>query len=588
MRRYRWAFSHVLACAACTGEPDPEDTDKHIDTQVSPDTQVDSGADTAETIPCHAHVFEDILIPMRDGEELAGYVRKPSDPDCKLPTVLVYTPYDMSNTLDQWLSDKGTDPLFDSKDYAFVVVDWRGRFANASVPDGKAGTAVEQNGWDGADIIEWIAEQSFSNGHVGMYGPSALGGVQFNIAEQQPEHLSAIVPIFASPVDGYEKWNPGGVLRREYLSSLDLLFGGYETILADYPTMDGDTNEWFWNYMAGLTPLNPLYEPDQIEVPVLHVHGFFDLSAGHTLAGSERLISVDEKYLLIGEWHHFASGGESSWGASLTDQEELWSDEEDIIQSSALAFFDRFMRDLPSEADDWAPVRYQRGEDWLEAETWPPAGVEELTFYLGEGSLQETAPETAELDYDYDPLDNCKTSIGGQTLHYEYEHGPHYQVIEGTEDDCDGKLVDRNDTLTFVTEPLEQAVELAGPITASLQVRTTGTDTHFYIRLVDVDEEGHLMLTDGARRLALYQGLDTLSEITPGELYTVPIDATNPQSWRFEAGHRIGLIVNSHHWERFEKSTNVADTYLFDETVAVEATNSVVLGESTLTLTVEP
>ncbi len=546
--------------SACSGDskdgvpPDSDPPDSDL-----PDSDL---PDSDDPSVCLEHTLENIDIAVRDGVELSAFVRKPVDPDCTLPTVLLFTPYDKENTRDLWFTDDGTQPLFDSKDYAFVVADWRGRFASG----GTAGSAAQQ-GEDGHDLVEWIAEQSFSDGSVGMIGTSALGGVQFGVAEEKPPHLGAIVPIFASPTDSFEKWNPGGVLRREYLNGLGVLFGSSEDLFAEHPTDDGA-----WAY------LESLFAPEDVEVPVLHVHGFFDLDAGHTLQGSTQLTSVVERYQLIGEWHHFSSGGESDWVGDMSEQELLWWDAGKVIQHNALAFFDRFLRGVSSEADDWAAVRYQRGDDWLDSESWPPAGAEALTFYLGDGSLQGTAPTATDLPFPYDPSDPSPT-VGGQTLHFNYEHGPAYQ----------DEVVGRSDALVFVTDVLTEAIHLAGSISASLQVRTTGTDTHFVLRLTDVGPDGrHLLLTDGIRRLALYENLSDLKTITPGDLYTVPIDFTNPQGWGFEAGHRIGLILTSSHSERFEKSTNVAGHYIFDETVAQAVTNTVVLGQSTLSLTVQP
>ena len=554
MRRVTTALSAVatLCLLACGGDKgETGSLDPH------------GGDDTDTTSPsCTEHVLEDIQIPLRDGVELSAFMRRPVDLNCQLPTVLIFTPYDKENSRTLWFSDDGSQPLFDSRDYAFVVADWRGYYGS----EGSVGGS-DQQGADGHDLVEWIAEQPFSNGAVGMYGPSALGGVQFAVAEEKPPHLAAIVPIFASPTDGYEKWNPGGVLRREYLNGLGVLYGTTEETFAEHPTIDAA-----WIYLASL------YHPELVEVPVLHVHGFFDLNAEHTLAGSEQLTAVSERPLLIGEWHHFASGGETDWAAGMTKQELLWWDGEKVIQHNALAFFERHLQGIASDADEWSPVRYQRGDDWLEAETWPPQGAQELTFYLGDGTLQASSPGAADLDFPYSPADPSPT-VGGQTLHYAYEHGPAYQ------DD----VLSRADALVFVTEVLDADVELAGPIAASLQAKTTGTDTHFVLRLTDVSPDGqHLLLTDGVRRMALHESLEELTEISPNTQYTVPVEFTNPQGWRFEAGHRIGLILTSSHSERFEKSTNVADHYLFDESVAVDVTNTLVTGASTLTLTIAP
>jgi putative CocE/NonD family hydrolase len=140
--------------------------------------------------------------------------------------------------------------------------------------------------------------------------------------------------------------------------------------------------------------------------------------------------------------------------------------------------------------------------------------------------------------------------------------------------------------LVFVTEPLTEALDLAGPLSASLQVRTTGEDTHFAIRITDVYPDGrHLLLTDGIRRLALHESLETLADVVPGDLYTVPVDGTNPLAWRFEEGHRIGLILTSSNYSRFERASNTGTVIYEDAASPVVVTNTLVAGESVLHLT---
>jgi putative CocE/NonD family hydrolase len=262
----------------------------------------------------------------------------------------------------------------------------------------------------------------------------------------------------------------------------------------------------------------------------------------------------------------------------MSEQELLWWDSEKIIQSNALAFFDRHLRGVASEADDWSAVRYQRGEEWLESDGWPPADAATLEFYLGEGTLQPNPPSASELDFPYDPEDPSPT-IGGQALHYDFTHGPDWQ------DD----IVSRSDALVFVTEPLDTAVELSGPITAGLEFGTTGIDTHVAIRITDVHPDGrHLLLTDGIRRMSLYENLSTLNPIVPGEFYTVPVNTTNPLAWRFEEGHRIGLIVTSSNYRRFERASNTGTVFYDDATAPVSVMNTLKLGESSLNLKVNP
>ncbi len=104
--------------------------------------------------------------------------------DAAFPTILVRTPY-----------GKGVDPppgynTFLSHGYAVVVQDVRGRFASAGVFD-----ALEQEGPDGYDTINWIAAQPWSNGKVGMSGGSYLGIAQWRVALLNNPHLMAIFPV---------------------------------------------------------------------------------------------------------------------------------------------------------------------------------------------------------------------------------------------------------------------------------------------------------------------------------------------------------------------------------------------------------
>ncbi len=81
---------------------------------------------------------------------------------------------------------------------------------------------------------------------------------------------------------------------------------------------------------------------------------------------------------------------------------------------------------------------------------------------------------------------------------------------------------------------------------------------------------------------------ETLADVVPGDLYTVPVDGTNPLAWRFEEGHRIGLILTSSNYSRFERASNTGTVIYEDAASPVVVTNTLVAGESVLRLTRAP
>ena len=116
----------------------------------------------------------------------------------------------------------------------------------------------------------------------------------------------------------------------------------------------------------------------------------------------------------------------------------------------------------------------------------------------------------------------------------------------------------RDDVLVFQTEPLKEAIEVTGPITARLSVSSSALDTDVMIKLIDVyppsDDypQGYaLNLTHGVLRLRFRDGFEAPRLLVPGEVYDVEIQAF-PTSNLFAAGHRIRLDVASSNFPHFD------------------------------------
>ncbi len=143
----------------------------------------------------------------------------------------------------------------------------------------------------------------------------------------------------------------------------------------------------------------------------------------------------------------------------------------------------------------------------------------------------------------------------------------------------------RSDVLDYVSEPLVEAVEIAGEVKLDVMFASSVADTDLAAVLVDIDEEGHRWLVaDGFLRIRHRNGLDANDPLTPGEPTALTVDLWSV-SWTFAPGHRIGLHVSSASFPRFDRNLNtgraVGEGDLAD---AVVATQTLLHGDSVLVL----
>jgi len=526
------------------------------------------GADSGTPPDCTRHEVREVMIPTRDAKQLAAFVRAPVDPACRLPAVLIQTPYGKDAAKALWFGDGGTEPLFASTDYAFVVEDWRGFFGSAAarVP------GMQPYAEDGYDTVEWIAAQPFSDGNVGTWGVSALCQQQYRTAVQRPPHLKAAVPIFCQMNQTYDQYYPGGVLRREYYAFISTYFGAAAVTSAPYRTLLWTVAE------AALNPAN-------VDVPMLLVAGWYDLFPSGQLGTWSQLQASSPKSadhrLMIGDWIHFATGGESAGGRALTPDELRWVDQPRQIQRDSLAFFDLHLRGRTSgPAAQWPKVRYTRSGVWQSAAAWPPPSAPRDFFLAPGGRLAPTAPDAGQQTFTYAPLDPSPTR-GGGTLLPALLHGPQEQAA----------IAARSDAVTFESAALTQPLNIAGPLALHLEVSTNVADTDFTARLTDVSPDGgQLLIAEGVRRLKLRGSYAAPQAVAAGARYGLDVPFTSDLAYTFEAGHRVGLIVSSSNFPRFDRNPNTGADFFPDGGAPVaDAMNTLYLdGAAKLTLPASP
>lgn len=477
-----------------------------------------------------------------DGKYLQVDVYRPAGCS-QCPTILIQTPYG------KYLYALGGLPLgikynLNSSNYNFVVADWRGFYTNASA----AYSGMPSHGKDGKDFVQWIAAQPWSNGKVGTWGPSALGKVQFETANNYPPNLVCICPLVAAPQTYYNDYYPGGCLRTEYIEQLDALGYGLSPLVEQYPV-----HNLTWQY--GME--NPSWYPDSIPVPALMIGGWYDHNIDQMLTFFNALrtqspINVRNQHrLLMGPWAH---GGHGTAEVGTPNQGELnypnaayWSD------TLALQFFDYYLRNINNGWNSTPNINYyQMGENTRQtASAWPITGLTNVNYYFHDNLVMDNSiPSTPgnALGYAYDP-NNPSPTIGGPTLKLNLKQGPWRQ---------DTAVENRNDILVFTTPTLAQNVIMKGKAQVHIKASSDKTDTDFDVRLCDVYPNGESMLVQtGVIRMRYRNGFNATdtAALVPGQIYSATIDMA-ASCITFLAGHKIRVDISSSNYPQYNRNMN--------------------------------
>ena len=479
-------------------------------------------------------------IPMADGRKLAADIYIPSGMS-NGPVILIQTPYNRQISRIAGLP-MGIGQNLNAANYIFVITDWRGFYGSAKAayigsPDKTA---------DGYATVEWIASQTWSNGKVGTWGPSALGKVQFQTAKRNPPHLVCICPSVAAPQFEFNEYYPNGALRTEYVEQLDQLGFGLTTFLMGHPYKDNA-----WNFVEDANDY-----ADSIKVPCFMIGGWYDHNTQLMMDHFEQLrlksfFTVRSKHkLLMGPWVH---GGHGAARVGTSLQGELnYPNAQDKNDSMSLQFFDFYMRGISNNWESNFPyIYYQMGQnEWKQSTSWPPAGIVPVRFYLtGNGILRNTPPGSAKdtISYLYDPA-NPSPTIGGPTLRNDLSQGPFDQK----------NVESRNDQVSFTTAAFGQDVVLKGNVTLHLKVSSDRLDTDFDVRMTDVYPDGRSMLVnDAVMRMRFRDGFTQAETamMVPGKVYDCKI--TLPATCiTFLSGHKIRLVISSSNYPRFNRNMN--------------------------------
>jgi putative CocE/NonD family hydrolase len=482
------------------------------------------------TVPNADYVKREVMIPMRDGVKLHTVIVIPKgalNGATKAPIMLTRTPYNASGRAGRMKSPHISSILGDGDDafiengYIRVFQDVRGKYGSEGdyvmtrpVRGPLNNTAVDHS-TDAYDTIDWLVKNiPESNGKVGMVGSSYEGfTVLMALAEPHPA-LRAAVPM--SPmVDGWrgDDWFHNGAFRNtnlDYIAGQNSARGAGEHIVTGtYDDYDawlraGSTGDFAHAY--GVDQLNftkklfehPAYDSywqeqalDRIlakkplSVPTMTVVGRWDQEDIYGAYATYAAVEPKDKdnrmnSLVVGPWRH---SGVNYEGSTLGVLKFTGDTAREFRREVMLPFFNQYLKDDAAKFDTPPVWSYQTGVNrWRRLDKWPLAQAS-TPLYLKAGfglGFDKSDAKTAAYDeYVSDPAK--PVPFVPRPVH----------MSEGTVwkpwlvTDQRG-YADRPDVLTYVTAPLTAPMEIAGQPMVNLFASTSGTDSDWVVKLIDV------------------------------------------------------------------------------------------------------
>jgi predicted acyl esterase len=498
-------------------------------------------------------VPQKFMVPMRDGVKLALDVYLPKG-DGPWPVILERTPYSRRQPFMYQIFN-----FYPEAGFAFAVQDCRGRFDSEGVYKPWSNDME-----DGYDTVEWLAAQSWSTGKIGMTGDSAMGIVSYEAAMLRPPHLVAAAVFCCRNAAPTLSRYPGGIF-------LENGAGGWSKTVG-LPDPDPMVP-----HIAELGPDDEKLDLRQyyskINVPFIHLGGWFDIHLQPLLdsymnfqAGGDKPARGNQKLIMTACGHLGAVKGlkfPNDPGAPM------------VPPQTALRWFGHWLKGEENGIMSEPAVRYylmgdtfdpkSPGNAWREGDAWPPKATAMQLYLHEDGKLDgKPAKSQGRRSYVYDP-NNAVPTEGGNNL----------AMVTGPLDQR--TVSDRPDVLRFIGEPLEAAVEVVGHLDVDLFVSTDAEDTDFIVKLIDIHPNGYeALVRDQGARLRHYKGGYTQTRTKPGEVYPLKVDLWST-ALVFSKGHRIGVLVQSSNWPRFERHTNTWDR-VASYAQAVKATNTIHVG----------
>jgi putative CocE/NonD family hydrolase len=547
----------------------------------------------ADTPGHGVEIEKDAPAAMRDGAVLRADIYRPSTPG-RFPSLLCRTPYDKSHP--RYVRIAGQ---LAHRGYIAIVQDIRGRHAS----DGEwswhmtaEGAEVERR--DGYDACAWAGTVSRSDGQVGTWGNSYPSWLIWQMASAQPPALKA---VFASGFSTrvldctYGIFETGIRLRWQHQMAVSSRRragdGAWPQTEAEalWHWDNVERGKWLWHLPLDTVP-DHLFGPTaamqrqywadiakevwaldrlhpRVTVPTCSLTGWWDRISGTIghFAGMRRnspAATRSAHRLIVGPWVHDIEG-RGDWAGPRDYGPLAPTRHEDHL----VRWYDYHLKGVDNGLGGEKPAKLFILNDnrWRFAESWPPAGMEERSYFLhsgggantpaGDGSLSRDTPGAEPPDrFVSDPADPVMSLVDAT----------------GQASCCDQRpLAGRRDILVYQTPPLAEDVLLAGPVRCHLFAASDAPDTDFVARLIEVGADGlAINISQGIRRARYRLGYDREVLLTPGEPAEFVIEML-AVGIRFRRGSRIRLDIASADFPSFDRNHQTGKPFQSDPELRV-------------------
>jgi len=539
----------------------------------------------------NGHIATDIYLP--DGYTGKGKI------SIKFPVVFIFTPYNRA-TIHPETSEviptsnarpgEGIERYFEYG-YATVIADLR----NCGATKDAALTFGFRYQKDCGEMVDWIADQPWSNGKVGMVGGSHVGWTQLAAAGQKPAALKAIMPAVV-PFDAFTgQFYPGGIFMQSFMTG----FGRSEVIKKELekradevcaPVLDKNgksvlikkkkehieddidieiennlcidsraaSGETIKDLCSNMIP--PIAQTD---IAIYNIGGWFDGFIRGTFEIHATLAATNLSRVAVFPGFHDLVNGfmYDDFKAKVPD-----------LVSERLRFFDHYLKGIDNGIDKQPPVLIynMHGDGWRLENEWPLARQTVHKLYFNENNLLADTVGNSDAD-PYQMTFN-------QDMRYGNNLSSRWTGLSAVPPAASPDMTAKDkENLCYSCKPLDKDTEVTGHPIVKLWVSSSSDNADFYLFLEDVDENGRaLMVTEGQLR-SDWAGLYNNDEITDHGIKILPelpwhgyakaqkqenalaghkiIELTIdllPTSWVFKKGHCIRLSISGANWPEFQ------------------------------------
>jgi predicted acyl esterase len=493
-------------------------------------------------------VEKDVAVPMRDGARLMADVFRPHGGE-RVPAILNLGPYQkdklwtvppaLEEAPNEWMNWETINPRWwVPQGYAAVRIDGRG----SGKSHGQCEPWSQAEAVDFYDAIEWAASQPWCNGRVGLLGISYYAINQWFVAQLQPPSLKAIIP-----------WEGFADIYRDAL-----YHGGIFNLFM---------SNWFTAHLLHHTLGRASQQlPNAWALNTLHFWLSNNLDSGALRGAQADWDKITLPFYSVGNWTGFGlhlRGNTEAFARAASRHKKLRIQTGSHVhpfytkegRQDQKRFFDYWLKDIENGVMDEPPIKLaiRHGADkfeWRHEREWPLARTQWTRFYfdLESGRLAKEKPGTpASRSYAASSLGTMGSTSASSS-----------QVMGGG--------IKPGMGLSLETPPLENDIEITGPLAASFWVSSESEDMDLFLTLRNIDAQGNDVMETGQQgtpvpvakgwlRVSHRELDETLSRpyrpyhkhtrrifLKPGEIVKVDVEIW-PTSMVFKRGHRIRLDI---------------------------------------------